>query len=331
MKAKIWSYAAAIASLMVFAVLQGSAPAAAQDAAYPTKYIRVLSPFAAGGLTDTALRPLLEKLSKSLGQQLIVENRAGASGLIAGRGCATAAPDGYTICILHNDAVTNAPFLYKSVGYDPFKDLVPITNNYITNAVIAVNGSLKVSNLKEFIELSKARPQGLKYASLSTMIKGFMDRFSEVSGASLTAVPYKGGADATLAIVSGSVDAIFAGAGNLLPQIESGQVKVLAIEGDTRSPTMPDVPTIKEAGVNIDRARNWFGFFAPAGTPPAIVQKLHASIIAAYQEDPEFTKRTLISNGLQPVLNTPSEFASFLKSESVKSEAEFKRAGIEPQ
>ena len=281
---------------IVLAVAQGIAPAAAQEAAYPTRYVRVLSPFAAGGLTDAALRPLLEKLSQSPGWRLIVENRPGASGLIAGRACASAEPDGYTICVLHSDAVSKAPFLHKSIGYDPERDLIPITNHYFAAAVLAVNTSLKVNTLNDLVALSKARPQGLQYASVSTTIKVFMDRFSQELGASISAVPYKGGSEATMAVVSGSVDVIFAGIGNLLPQIESGQLKVLAVEGDTRSPTLPDVPTFKEAGINVERLRTWFGIFAPAGTSPAIVEKLHAGIVAAYQ-DPEFSRRTLINVG----------------------------------
>jgi tripartite-type tricarboxylate transporter receptor subunit TctC len=326
-----FSHAIAIAvSQIVFIVGIGASSASAQQDAYPKRHIRVLSPFAAGGLTDAALRPLVDKLSQSLGQPLIVENRPGASGLIAARACVGSSPDGYTICVLHNDAVLNAPFLFKTVGYDPARDLVPITNHYFNTAAFAVNASLKVNNLSELVALSKARPGGIKYASMSMMIRAFVDRFSEESGASLSPIPFKGGAEAMMAVVGGHVDAIFAGIGNLLPQIESGQVKVLAVEGASRSPRLPDVPTLKEAGFEVERVRNWFGFFAPAGTPAAIVEKLHDNIVAAHK-DREFTNKTLIRIGLEPVLNSSSDFARFLETERVKAEREFKDAGVEPQ
>jgi len=302
--------------------------AAAQN--YPTKIIRIISPVPAGGLSDIALRPVAQKLSVSLGQPVIVENRPGAGGLLAGRACAQAQPDGYTICHLLNDTVINAPFLFKDVGYDAARDFAPITNNFFITSGIIVTPELKVNTVDELIALSKARPEGINWGSPATTATMFMETFKQDTGANLVAIPYKSGGETATAILTHAVEMIFAGIGNLVPHLQSGSLKALAVEGTGRSPLLPNVPTLREAGHQGLRVRAWYGFFAPTGTPPAIISRLHEEIIKVY-DDPEFRQRTLINAGLEPAFNTPAEFASFLEEDRKKTAVLAKRAGVQPQ
>jgi len=302
--------------------------AAAQN--YPTKIIRIISPVPAGGLSDIALRPVAQKLSVSLGQPVIVENRPGAGGLLAGRACAQAQPDGYTICHLLNDTVINAPFLFKDVGYDAARDFAPITNNFFITSGIIVTPELKVNTVDELIALSKARPEGINWGSPATTATMFMETFKQDTGANLVAIPYKSGGETATAILTHAVEMIFAGIGNLVPHLQSGSLKALAVEGTGRSPLLPNVPTLREAGHQGLRVRAWYGFFAPTGTPPAIISRLHDEIIKVY-DDPEFRQRTLINAGLEPAFNTPAEFASFLDEDRKKTAVLAKRAGVQPQ
>ena len=302
--------------------------AAAQN--YPTKIIRIISPVPAGGLSDIALRPVAQKLSVSLGQPVIVENRPGAGGLLAGRACAQAQPDGYTICHLLNDTVINAPFLFKDVGYDAARDFAPITNNFFITSGIIVTPELKVNTVDELIALSKARPEGINWGSPATTATMFMETFKQDTGANLVAIPYKSGGETATAILTHAVEMIFAGIGNLVPHLQSGSLKALAVEGTGRSPLLPNVPTLKETGHQGLRVRAWYGFFAPTGTPPAIISRLHDEIIKVY-DDPEFRQRTLINAGLEPAFNTPAEFASFLEEDRKKTAVLAKRAGVQPQ
>jgi tripartite-type tricarboxylate transporter receptor subunit TctC len=302
--------------------------AGAQD--YPARLIRIVSPVPAGGLSDIALRPVAQELSKRLGQPVIVENRPGAGGLIAGRACAQAAPDGYTICHLLNDTVNNAPFLYKNVGYDAARDFAPITNNFFITSGFIASPDLKVNTLGELIALSKSRPDGINWGSPATTATMFIETFKQDTGANLVVIPYKSGGETATAILTHAVDLIFAGIGTLVPHLQSGMLKALAVEGTTRSPLLPDVPTLKETGFGGLRVRAWYGFFAPTGTPSGIIARLHDEIAKIYN-DPDFRQKTLINAGLEPVLNTPEEFASFLAEDREKTAILAKRAGVQPQ
>lgn len=297
---------------------------------YPTKIIRIISPVPAGGLSDIALRPVAQEMSRRLGQPVIVENRPGAGGLVAGRACAQAEPDGYTICHLLNDTVINAPFLFKDVGYDAARDFAPITNNFFITSGIIVTPELKVDTVDELIALSKAKPEGINWGSPATTATMYMETFKQDTGANLVAIPYKSGGETATAILTHAVDMIFAGIGNLVSYLQSGSLKALAVEGAQRSPLLPNVPTLKETGHEGLRVRAWYGFFAPAGTPAEIISRLHDEIVKIY-DDPDFRQRTLINAGLEPVLNTPEEFASFLADNRKKTAILAQRAGVEPQ
>jgi tripartite-type tricarboxylate transporter receptor subunit TctC len=324
----------------IFPVLAGScvlaaalgtalAPAAAQT--YPTKVIRIISPVPAGGLSDIALRPVAQQLSERLGQPVIVENRPGAGGLLAGRMCAQAQPDGYTICHLLNDTVTNAPFLYKDVGYDAARDFSPVTNNFFITSGFIVTPDLKVNTIDELVELSKTKPEGISWGSPATTATMFMETFKQDSGANLVTIPYKSGGETATAILTRAVDMIFAGIGTLVPYLQAGKLKALAVEGTKRSPLLPDVPTLKQASRYQGlRVRAWYGFFTPAGTPPEIIRRLHDEIVKIY-DDPEFTQKTLINAGLEPALNSPEQFAAFLEDDRKRTALLAQRAEVTPQ
>ncbi|MGA2942260.1 MAG: tripartite tricarboxylate transporter substrate binding protein [Xanthobacteraceae bacterium] len=315
-----------------FAVLAALAWAhsAATAQTYPTKLIRIISPVPAGGLSDIALRPLVQQLSKRLGQPVIVENRPGASGLVAGRACAQAQPDGYTICHLLNDTVINAPFLFKDVGYDAARDFAPITNNFFITSGIIVTPELKVNTLQELIDLSKKRPEGINFGSPATTATMFMETLKQDTGANFVTIPYKSGGEIATAILTHAVDMVFGGIGTVVSHLQSGTLKALVVEGTTRSSLLPNVPTLKEAGNPGLRVRAWYGFFAPAGTPTGIINKLHDEIVQIY-DNQDFRQRTLIDTGLEPALNTPEEFARFLDEDRKRTAVLAQRAEVHPE
>jgi len=319
-----------IAALLLFAAFAGvHAPAAlAQD--YPTKPIRAIMPLSAGGLGDTVLRAIGQELGKAWGQTVVVENRPGASTMLGGQACATAPADGHTICMLAVDTLSYGPHLFKNVPFNPAGSFEPITNVMFLTEVMTVNPSLAVSSLKQLIELSKARPNGLNYASPANGVTLFMEKFKRDTGANFNMVPYRGGADAVTAVLGGDVPVGFFGMGNSVPNLTSGRLKALAVDSRARSPLLPNVPTFAEAGYSGVANRAWFGMFAPAGTPKPIIGKLHAEITRIVG-DAEFQKKYLIALGLEPALNTPEEFAKFLEEDRVRAAELVKISGLQPQ
>jgi tripartite-type tricarboxylate transporter receptor subunit TctC len=306
-----------------------TSPVTAQD--YPTKPIRVISPVPAGGLSDVALRPMVQELHKVLGQSVIVESRPGAGGTLAGRACAQAAPDGYTICNFFNDVISNAPFLFKNPGYDPYKDFAPITNGYFIATAFLVTPALKVNTLAELIALSKSTPGGLNYASPSTGATMFVENFNKHTGSNFRTIPYKSGGEVANALLTNTVQVGILGVGNLVPHLQAGTFKALAVDTSERVPIFPSIPTLKELGYESTRIKTWYGFFAPANTSPAIVRKLQEAIHKVYSE-PVLRERALINAGLEPALSsTPEAFARFLQEDRERTAAQAERVGIKPE
>ena len=313
---------------LAMALAAGVVTAGAQD--YPSRPVRIISPVPPGGLSDVALRPVAQALSKSLGQPMIVDNRAGAGGTLAGRACAQAAPDGYTFCNFFNDVISNAPFLFKNPGYDPYRDFTPITNGYFITTAFLVTPSLNVNTLEELIALSKSRPHGLDYASPSTGATMFIENFNQHTGAKFRTIPYKSGTEVANALLTNTVQVAVVGVGTLVPHLQAGTFKALSVDSAQRLALLPNVPTLKELGYEATRIKTWYGFVAPAGTPPAVIGKLHAHIVQAYG-DPEIRQRAFINAGLEPATNTPEEFARFLQEDRERTAAQAKRAGIRPE
>jgi tripartite-type tricarboxylate transporter receptor subunit TctC len=318
----------AVATFTIFAAPALVASANAQD--YPTRTIRIISPVPAGGLSDVALRPMAMELSRRWGQPVIIENRAGANGMLAGRACAQAAPDGYTICNLFNDTVLNAPFLFKTVGYNPRKDFTPITNGYFITAGFFVAPSVAANTLPELIELSKKTPGGLNMGVPATTTDMFIRRFNIDTGSKFVTIPYKSGNEVANALLTNSVQVANNGVGNLIPQIQAGRFRVVALDSLERLALLPDIPTLKELKLEQTRIKAWYGFFGPAGLPQAIVKKLHDEIVSIYSE-PLMRERALLNAGLEPILNTPEEFARFIEIDWDRTAKQMNLIGATPQ
>ncbi len=297
---------------------------------YPTKTVRIVSPVPAGGLSDVAMRPMALELQKRLGQPVIIENRPGAGGTIAGRACAQAAPDGYTICNLFNDVISNAPYLFKNIGYDPKNDFVPITNVFFITTAFLVTPELGVNTLAELVELSKKRPEGLNVGAPSTGAVLHIRDFNHFTGSKFAPIPYRAGSEVANALLTNTVQVGSLGIGNLVPHIKAGKFKVLAVDSATRSPLLPDVPTLKELGLEHTRIKTWYGFLAPKGTPAAIVKRLRDEIVAIYKE-PVMHERALINAGLEPDLTSTDEFMGHLARIAEQTAAQAKRLDVKPE
>ncbi|MBI2317653.1 MAG: tripartite tricarboxylate transporter substrate binding protein, partial [Betaproteobacteria bacterium] len=284
-------------------------------------------PFSPGGLADVVLRALGAEMSKNVGQPILVENRSGASTMIGAEACARSVPDGQTFCMFAVDTTSITPFTLKKPPIDPIRDFEPITNMFFLTVGLVVNPSLGANTLAEFVATAKAKPGAWNYGSTANNVRLFMDEFNRINGTDIRYIPFKGGADAVNALLGNHVQALYFGIGNLAGQLRSGKLKVIAVDGARRSPLAPDVPTLAEAGYRGVSLRAWFGFFSPAGTPRPIVARLHSEIVkvAATQA---FIDKHLTPLGLEPVLDTPEEFARFLKSDVARGEQLVRQAGL---
>jgi len=303
-----------------------SAPATAQD--YPTKPIRVLTATSAGGTSDIFMRVLGDEVQRRWGQPLIVENRPGGSMNIGGKACADAPNDGYTICILPVETLVYNQFVFKSLPFNPEKDFEPITNPFFNTQALVVSTALGVNSLDELAALSKAKAGTLSYTVPSVALQVFIEHWKKQSGADMVRVPFKGGGDAVNGLLTASTPVAFFGLGNFLPHIQAGKLKALAVDGEQRSPLIPDVPTLRELGYKGSLTRVYFGIVAPAGTPKPIIAKL-AGEFAKIGADRTFRQKRLIEAGLEPVFDTPDAFGQYLKNDRIASERLVKEAGAE--
>lgn len=293
---------------------------------YPTKPIRIIVPYAAGGANDIRGRIIADKLTQSLGKQVVVENRPGADGSIGTELVAKSAPDGYTLLLTVHGTVVANPALFKKVRYDPVNDFEHITQLITTTIILAVNPSLPVKSVNELIALAKAKPGQLNYATAVSSYYLITEMFKLRAGINMVYIPYKGDTPAILALISGETPVMFDPILPLLPQIKAGKVRPLAVASAKRSPTLPDVPTMAEAGLPGFEASTFTGFAAPAGTPKEIVRRLHAEIVKiAHLPD---VRDRLESGGDTIIGNTPEEFTAYIKAELTRYRNVVKDAGI---
>ena len=306
-----------IQSFLAAATVLGSAALVTEAAEkpYPEKPVRVLVGLAPGGGTDTVTRVMTQRLSDVLGQPFVVDNRPSAGGNVAGELAARAVPDGYTLITITPTHVVN-PSLFRDVRYDAVRDFAPIVLMVYTNYVLSVRTSLPVTSVKELIALAKAQPQRLSYASTGIGSGNHLsaELFKSMAGIDMVHVPYKGGAPALSALLSGEVQVMFSSSGGVLPHVKAGRVRALAVTGAKRSLSAPDIPTLAEAGVPGYDVTGWYGMAATAGTPKAVIERLNVTINRAL---PELRERydnlgTEVSGG------TAAEFGEFLKSERDK-------------
>jgi len=292
--------------------LLAAAPVAAQD--YPTRNIKIVIAFPAGGPTDFVGRLLADKFKDLLGQTVIVENKAGANGAIGAESVAKAAPDGYTLFLTTSGAVTITPNLRADTPYDTLRDFAPISEVVGNTEVLVVRPELGVNSAKDLIAMAKAKPATLAFASTGVGSPPHiaLELLQTAAGVKFVHVPYRGAAPALTDLLGGQVATMFADAPVLMPHIQAGKLKAIGLASGARNPMLPDVPTLREQGYDtvVD---NWYGLLAPAKTPPAIIAKLHQAVRTALN-DPVLRDK-LVKSGATPVASSPEEFAKFLKDE----------------
>jgi tripartite-type tricarboxylate transporter receptor subunit TctC len=318
------------AALLACAALAGAAAGGAHGAEaaarFPTKPVRIIVPFPPGGSNDILGRFIGLKLSERLGQQTVIDNRAGADGIIGTDIAARATPDGYTLLIVSTSYTMN-PAIHK-LPYDPERSLAPVATIGTGPNVLATHPGLPAATLKEFIALAKAKPGHLRYASSG--IGGFNhfggELFKAMAGIDLVHVPYKGGGPAMVDVMAGQVELLVGTLIQGLPHIRAGRLRPLGVGGARRSPSLPEVPTIAEAGVPGYDGSIWWGLLAPAGVPPAIVARLNAEI-AAILRDPDTAKR-LTAEAAEPLISSPQEFRRLIADDLAKWKKVALGAGI---
>src|SRR5262245_53877296 len=301
----------------------------AQD--YPTRPITLVVPYAAGGGNDLLARIASEKMSKTLGQQIVIENRPGAGGSTATRAVARSAPDGYTLVIGGTGTLAVNPTLYQNVGYDPRKDFAPVGLIGTSALVVLTNPSLPARNIRELIELAKKDPGKINYASagvgsgihLGTVL------FEMMAGIKLTHVPYRGSAPALTDLIGGHVSVYFSSLPPVGALVADGKVRALAVTGSKRSDVFPDLPTVAEAGLPGFEAVLHYGIVAPAGTPRPIIDKLSAALRDAVNA-PD-TKERMAKDGTEPLPSTPEEYAADIDREETKWSAVVRQSGAKPE
>ena len=304
-----------------------STAATAQD--YPTKPVRIIIPFAPGGGNDLIGRMIATHLTERLGKQFIAENRTGAGGVVGSDLVAKAPKDGYTLLIVSIAHAVN-PWLYK-LPYDPHKSLTPIAPVMSSGNALVVNVDLPVKSVQEFIALAKAKPGQIKYASggIGGALHLAMERFKFAAGIDLLHVPFRGAGPGIIDVVGGHTQAMNATISTLSPHIRGGKLRALGVSGTKRSHVLPEVPTIEEQGVKGYEAGNWYGLAAPAGTPDAIIAKLHKEIWA--MQNLPAIKKQIANDGADVMRMSPREFAAFMDNEMAKWGEIVKQAGIKAQ
>jgi tripartite-type tricarboxylate transporter receptor subunit TctC len=300
------------------------------QADYPNKPIRLLVPFGAGSTPDVFARTISEHAGKTLGQSLLIENRAGAGGNIATNLVAKAAPDGYTIGVSITGPLVNNTMIYDNLPYDPFKDLQPITFGVHQGNVLAVSSSLGVNNMRELMALLRANPGKYNYASVGvgTLSQLSMEAIKALTNSYVVQVPYASSPAAVLSVLQGDTHMVSLAPLAVIPQVQAGKMKVLAVSTARRLPQLPDVPTFRESGVALD-GRAWIGVIGPAGMPPAIVQKLNQAFVGAMRDPAVLAK--LRSQYMEPEPGTPEQFAAYMRTERAKWGPVIKRAGIKAE
>ena len=308
------------------AALAMAANATAQT--YPTRPVTVVVGFAPGGGTDTVARVMQRKLGEYLGQSIVVENRAGAGGIIGADVVAKAAPDGYTILLATIAALAVAPHLNSKLPYNPLRDFAPISMATVSGNVLVVHPSLPAKTIAEYVKEANTRPGGLPYGSSGVGSAGNLagELFRLTAKANLIHVPYKGGGPAMSDLLGGQIPSVFASATTATPQVKAGKLRALGTTAGKRSPTLPDVPTIAEQGYPGYEATNWYAFVAPAKTSKDVVARLNREIVKTLN-DPE-THDAIFKQGEEPTPSTPEELAKHMAREYATWGRVIKEAGI---
>ena len=294
----------------------GIQPIVAAD--YPTKPIRMIVPFPPGGGNDLLARSISQPLSQLIGQQVVIDNRGGAGGQIGAELAAAAAPDGYTIFLGSIGNLTFLPVLQPKLPYDPVRDFAPVTLLATSAFILVVNPAVPTKSVKELIALAKAKPGQLNYGSSGSGSSLHMtgELFKLATGTDIMHVPYKGTSPALIDLLAGQVQMLFSTMPSVVPHVKSGKLRALGVSSEKRTETVPEVPTIAEAGVPGFEVINWQGIVVPKKTPDAIIQKLNRALLDALKS-PE-TIKALANQGLDAAGGTPEKFGALIKSEIEK-------------
>ena len=303
-------------------------PITAAAQGYPTKSIRFIVPFPPGGGNDTIARLIGQKLTAATGQQVLVDNRPGAGGAIGAEAAAKSPADGYTMFLAGVATHGINPNLRRKIPYDPLKDFDAVSLIASAPLLVVVHPSLPIKSVKQLVTLAKARPGQINYASNGAGGSSHLavELFNMMSGTKMTHIPYKGLAPALTDLLSGEVQVMFSSAVAMLPQVKAGKLRAIAMTGARRSPAIPDIPTVGEAGVPGYETGSWYGIVVPAGTPRAAIDRLSREIIAIVRA-PEITTR-LNDEAVIPVGSTPAEFSAHIKNELTRWAKTIKQAGL---
>ena len=326
----LWHWAQQwLAIAMLLLASQWAAPVAAQQ--YPSRPIRLIVPYAPGGGNDTLSRAIGQKLTQSVGQPLVVDNRPGSGGVIGADIVAKAAPDGYTLLMASSELAVSVS-LIATLPYDPLRDFAPVARVGETSYLLVVHPSLSSKSVAELIALAKARPGQLNYASagVGSPLHLAAELFKWMTGTNLVQVTYKGGAPAVTATLAGETQVVFGSVTTTLQLVKAGRLRALAVTSAKRSPLVPDLPTVAEAGVPGFELVNWYGVLAPARTPKSIISKINREI-AQIMAMPDIRERVLQNQGIEPIVSTADEFAALLKNEVAKWRKLTKAVGIRMQ
>ncbi len=308
----------ALSILLALAAGSSNVGAAETAIAYPTHPIRLILGYPPGGASDAVARFLAQSVGARLGQNIVIDNRPGAGGNIAGEIAAHAAPDGYTWFLGNNGILATNQALYERMPFDSLKDFAPVALVGSQPSVLVAHPSLPVTSVRELIALAKAKPGQLNYASSGTGTAGHLtgELFKAVTQVNFVHIPYRGGGPAVIDLVAGQVQFMFATAASVIPHVRSQRLRALAVTSLKRSPTLPELPTVDEAGVPRFEATTWHGIVVPAATPPAIVGKINTAINHALTA-PDLREK-LAAQGVEAQGGTPAEFTAYLRSEIPK-------------
>ena len=303
-----------------------ASPAQAQE--YPARSVRLIIPFAPGGSNDILGRLIAARLTETLGQQVVPDNRPGAGGSIGAEVAAKSPPDGYTIVIGHIGTLAVNPTLYRKLAYNPVSDFQPISLLAKVPNIMVVHPSVPAKSVKELIALARAQPGALVYGSGGNGGAGHLatEYFKLMAKVVITHVPYKGTGPAIVDLLSGQTQLVFAGVPGISAQVRAGRLRALGVSTTRRLAVFPDVPTIAEAGVPGYEATQWYGVLAPAGTPRPVVERLNREIVGVLKT--KQMQDRLAADGSEPYASTPEEFAAYIKSEIARWAPVIKAAGI---
>ncbi len=308
-------------------------PALAQDRAanYPAKTVRIIAGSAPGAAVDFNARLAAQKLTEAFGQSVVVEQRTGASGTIGTEYVAKSPPDGYTLALGSMATLCVVPHLYAKIGYDPVRDFAPVTMLTASPFVVDVHPSIPARTIRELIALAKANPGKLTFgtAGAGSVSHLGIEMLKSMAGVNFLHIPYKGVAPAMISLLGGETALLYDPVLTSLPHVKAGKIRALAVGSSTRTPLLPELPTVAESGVPGFEASSWFGIVAPAATPREIVARLHATLVKTIG-DKEVSQR-LQSQGMEPVLNTPEQFAERIKTDLPRWGKLIRAAGIKPE